>query len=923
MTIVRVRFTPNGVPTPGRIRFQARHDKDTRPIVSGRDIFNGPAVWEDVPVEGAEIEVRPQDAGWHYVVRAQADGGPMLSSTVLIPQNGPVDFEALVRYDPKAGMAYEPDPDWYAHLNSIENGIAGTQAALSEAVTTAQNAATTAADTIRGEVSADAVTASTAASSAANVASDLEQIFLGGTEAVNDAAVETFVKTDGTGTNEAVNVIAAGSPASLTPIPGYLNNEWRYQQSSYSQDNIVTVGDVQYAVWIDDQIHPVVGKRAAGSQTWDETYDLRNIVGDPFKDQAPDGHNTFVLGVDPQGIIHVSGNMHGDALRYARTTSAGDISAWTTPGMIGIENEGGVTYPQFFNAANGDLFFIYRNGGSGNGDTVLNRRVGGMWQRVAILINGFVTNQNAYTNRVGIGPDGSIHLMFMWRDEGQASTNADICYTYSEDGGVTWKRTDGSAQTVPITRENAEVVVNVEHNSGIVNQSGMDVDRDGNPHGAFMMYDAAGNTQYFHTWHDGTTWHHDQVTDFTTRVETLAVFTLNLTTARPQIICTDNGRTYVLGMTQGDGWGGSAIIVDVTPGSGNPIAKLFDMNLQRWEPAYDQRALKERGELNILVTPYLSPAPANSVYKKQRGWILTVPTKSLQRFFGVGFNTPNAAEAFRASGTLAAGESLARTAGRGDIPSQADLDNYYLPEHEGLYWIPGPGRAMFNVPPGIKVHTSNTTAMNAWVRVETILPSYSMQTVYAVDGSYVQQRLRSAGEWGAWRLIAGNNGFVLDSGVDLFTVANGTYHLQSASVHPNEPSVFAGLNTSGTLEVIGNSSVIRSAILTTLDRTARWEATSVNGTWGSWTQVRGGGGALASETNLFTLPNGSYHLQSSATYPNEPAAFATLGVAGTLDIRAYSSVIRGATLTTLDRSKSWEIISTNGTWGSWVQVRGA
>lgn len=140
MTTVRVRFTPNNVPTPGRIRFQARHDKDTRPIVSGRDILNANAEYIPVPVEGAEIDVRPQDAGWHYVVRAQADGGPMVSGTFLVPANGPVDFADLVRYDPKAGMAYEPDPNWYAHLSAVENGINGVQAELTSAVTTVQGA---------------------------------------------------------------------------------------------------------------------------------------------------------------------------------------------------------------------------------------------------------------------------------------------------------------------------------------------------------------------------------------------------------------------------------------------------------------------------------------------------------------------------------------------------------------------------------------------------------------------------------------------------------------------------------------------------------------------------------------------------------------------------------------------------------------
>lgn len=131
MTIVRVRFTPNGVPTPGKASFVARHDEDNRPIVSGRDILSGNAEWEDVPVEGKDIDVRPQDAGWHYVVRVKADGHPQQTTTVLVPPNGPVNFGDLVRYDPKAGMAYEPDPDWWAWVRKVADrkGVPGDDGA--------------------------------------------------------------------------------------------------------------------------------------------------------------------------------------------------------------------------------------------------------------------------------------------------------------------------------------------------------------------------------------------------------------------------------------------------------------------------------------------------------------------------------------------------------------------------------------------------------------------------------------------------------------------------------------------------------------------------------------------------------------------------------------------------------------------------
>lgn len=130
MTIVRVRYTPPGGPVPGFIRARPQHDEDNRPLVVGADIISGDTGWIEVPVEGAELDLRPSEPGWHYAIQGQAEGAPSFSVTKLVPATGPVDFGELVDYNPKAGLVYEPDPPWYAHLNSLETGLDGTQADL-------------------------------------------------------------------------------------------------------------------------------------------------------------------------------------------------------------------------------------------------------------------------------------------------------------------------------------------------------------------------------------------------------------------------------------------------------------------------------------------------------------------------------------------------------------------------------------------------------------------------------------------------------------------------------------------------------------------------------------------------------------------------------------------------------------------------
>lgn len=162
MTDIRVRFRPPGSSdtVPGVITFTARHVDGNRPVVDGQDIILGHPQSFDVPAEGATISLRPTGPGWYYAVTGRADGHSF-STQKLVPPTGPVDFEKLVRFDPKVGLAYEPDPDWWAHLDVVENGIAGTQADLHAARDSAEADALTASESASTAVTArdEAVTA--------------------------------------------------------------------------------------------------------------------------------------------------------------------------------------------------------------------------------------------------------------------------------------------------------------------------------------------------------------------------------------------------------------------------------------------------------------------------------------------------------------------------------------------------------------------------------------------------------------------------------------------------------------------------------------------------------------------------------------------------------------------------------------------
>lgn len=78
------------------------------------------------------------------------------------------------------------------------------------------------------------------------------------------------------------------------------------------------------------------------------------------------------LGIDKEGSIHLSGNMHVNPLNYFRSNKTNDISTLEqVMQMVGTE-EDRCTYPKFMNDRNGELIFHYRDGGSGNGNEIYN-----------------------------------------------------------------------------------------------------------------------------------------------------------------------------------------------------------------------------------------------------------------------------------------------------------------------------------------------------------------------------------------------------------------------------------------------------------------------------------------------------------------------------------------------------------------------
>lgn len=388
-------------------------------------------------------------------------------------------------------------------------------------------------------------------------------------------------------------------PLSFSPVPGFLSGLSAYNGTSYNQDSVSTAGNAQYAAWYNEAGALIIGKRTLPNGKW-ATFNLSAIAGNPLVLPVDnDPHNTISLIVDAAGYIHLAANMHGDVLRYVRSANPNDITAWTAPGMTGL-NEAQVTYPRFALHPDGTLFCLYRDGASGFGDLYLNKWDGVSWTQLGKLADGKTTSENPYESRFVVGADGVLSLGITWRPNGgDANTNNDVHYIESANKGSTWTSVQGVTVPLPLVHANTTALAldTTATNSGIVNQFGHDRDTLGRPHFTMTRASGAGpDRNIHHLYWDGTEWVDQQLTDFGNTMSLL------YWSKRPTVACTNDGRTLIMysiprfGSTRG-----KPRLIDVTDGA-NTEVPLADLDVRDHEMTFDARALRERNELHLLLS---------------------------------------------------------------------------------------------------------------------------------------------------------------------------------------------------------------------------------------------------------------------------------------------------------------------------------
>ncbi|WP_200979999.1 BNR-4 repeat-containing protein [Echinicola sp. 20G] len=214
-----------------------------------------------------------------------------------------------------------------------------------------------------------------------------------------------------------------------------------------------------------------------------------------------DNHNTPNIAISPKdNRIHLAFDMHARDLRYMisdENMATVSDEKFTAGGFNEVRNYlqsnraaiHKVTYPRFVNGDNGELFFMYRERGSGNGDTWFARyNDDGFWPKGSIIIDGakgsYMGDENrcAYFNDVQY-QKSTLFLTWVWRESPNAYSNHDLMFAYSMDNGQSWMNSNGQSVPLPINLESEGVkVADIPMESGLSNHNGCAVDGQGNVH---------------------------------------------------------------------------------------------------------------------------------------------------------------------------------------------------------------------------------------------------------------------------------------------------------------------------------------------------------------------------------------------------------------------------------------------------------
>ncbi len=364
----------------------------------------------------------------------------------------------------------------------------------------------------------------------------------------------------------------------------------------FRQNSLVTQADTQFIAYYTTEGKLAIGKRHIN----DETFVIKESQ---YDGNVKDAHNCISIMVDGEGFLHVAWDHHGHPLRYAKSVAPYSLKLGSKTEMTG-QNETNVTYPQFFKMPNGNLVFMFRDGQSGKGNLVVNSydTKTQKWSQIqSNLIDG-EGQRNAYWQAC-LDNKGVIHVSWVWRETWDVSTNHDMCYARSEDGGKTWENSKGEQYQLPINAGSAEYAAKIPQKSELINQTSMTTNDAGEPVIASYWREQNSDIPQYHiiSLVDGK-W---MVKDLGFRKQAFSLSgggTKRVPISRPQIVAksTKKGNAYYL-IFRDEERGAKVSMAELKDSGNCKITDLSDFTVGSWEPSFDTELWKEKGLLHLFV----------------------------------------------------------------------------------------------------------------------------------------------------------------------------------------------------------------------------------------------------------------------------------------------------------------------------------
>jgi hypothetical protein len=393
--------------------------------------------------------------------------------------------------------------------------------------------------------------------------------------------------------------VASAQKIKLTTVnvdSGWANNS--VNTAIFRKNSLVTFRNWQYIAYYNKNGYVVLGRRKLGNHKWE-------LKQTPYKGNVSDAHNVISIMVDGNGYLHMAWNHHNNPLHYVRSKQPGSLELSSEMSMTGkLENK--LSYPEFYRMPNGNLLFLYRDGGSGNGSLVLNQydTKTRTWKQLhSNLIDG-QGQRNAYWQAC-IDVQGTIHLSWVWRETPDVASNHDMAYACSKDGGLTWQKSTGEKYQLPINADNAEYAFRIPQKSELINQTSMFADAEGHPYIATYWREQDSKIPQYHlVYKTNDSWKKEVIDFRKTEFSLSGTGTRRIPISRPQIIAWKTGKNLSAALIFRDEERGSKVSAAINKNIGKEkwsIVDLTQTSVGSWEPTYDTELWKEKSFLHLFV----------------------------------------------------------------------------------------------------------------------------------------------------------------------------------------------------------------------------------------------------------------------------------------------------------------------------------